>query len=93
MFLIRLASPGAQIAECDKRNLRFFDFLVKMWRLPAQLRLILPLPVTLKRFFALECVFTFGMFKQILIKSKKSECKYRFLLVENRKKLLLNGKM
>ncbi len=41
--------------------LRFFDFLVKMCRLKAFWKVISPVPVTLKRFLALEFVFTFGI--------------------------------
>ena len=44
------------------RRLRFFDFLVRMWRLKAFWKLILPVPVTLNLFLALELVFTFGIF-------------------------------
>ena len=44
------------------RRLRFFDFLVRMWRLNAFWKVILPVPVTLNRFLALELVFTFGIF-------------------------------
>jgi len=42
-------------------RLRFLDFLVKMWRLNAFWKVISPVPVTLKRFFALELVLTFGI--------------------------------
>ena len=42
-------------------RLRFVDFLVKMWRLNAFWWVILPVPVTLKRFLALELVLTFGI--------------------------------
>jgi hypothetical protein len=41
--------------------LRFVDFLVKMCLLNAFWKVISPVPVTLKRFFALELVFTFGI--------------------------------
>lgn len=41
--------------------LRFVDFLVKMCLLNAFWKEISPVPVTLKRFFALELVFTFGI--------------------------------
>jgi len=40
---------------------RFVDFFVKMCLLKAFWKLISPVPVTLKRFFALELVFTFGI--------------------------------
>ncbi len=42
-------------------RLRFFDFFVKMWRLKLFWCVILPVPVTLNRFLALELVFTFGI--------------------------------
>ena len=41
--------------------LRFVDFLVRMCLLNAFWKVISPVPVTLKRFFALELVFTFGI--------------------------------
>ena len=45
-------------------RLRLVDFFVKMWRLKAFWKVISPVPVTLKRFFALELVLTFGIFVQ-----------------------------
>jgi|SRR6516162_8360526 len=42
-------------------RLRFFDFLVRMWRLKAFWKVISPVPVTLNLFFALELVLTFGI--------------------------------
>ena len=47
--------------ECVNFNLRFFDFLVRMWLLNACFLLILPEPVSLNRFFALDLVFILGM--------------------------------
>ena len=41
--------------------LRLVDFLVRMCLLNAFWKVISPVPVTLKRFFALELVFTFGI--------------------------------
>jgi hypothetical protein len=43
------------------RRLRFFDFLVRMWRLKAFWKVISPVPVTLNLFLALEFVLTFGI--------------------------------
>jgi hypothetical protein len=40
---------------------RLVDILVKMWLLKAFFLVILPVPVMLKRFLALELVFIFGM--------------------------------
>ena len=48
----------------DKRFFQeyiFGDFLVRMCLLKAFWKVISPVPVTLKRFFALELVFTFGI--------------------------------
>src|ERR1700757_2980424 len=47
----------------EPRSCRLFlvDFLVRMWRLYACERLMLPLPRTRKRFFAPLLVFIFGM--------------------------------
>ena len=42
-------------------RLRLVDFFVRMWRLKAFWKVILPVPVTLNLFLALELVFTFGM--------------------------------
>ena len=42
-------------------RLRFFDFLVRMWRLKAWPRLIDPLERTKKRFAALFLVFILGI--------------------------------
>jgi len=49
-------TPSLRIAR-----LRLVDFLVKMWRLNGFWKVIRPVPVTLKRFFALEFVLTFGI--------------------------------
>lgn len=46
--------------------LRLVDFLVKMWRLKGFWKEISPVPVTLKRFLALELVFTFGIFNNLV---------------------------
>jgi len=37
------------------------DFFVRMWLLKACFLLILPVPVRVNRFFALDLVFTFGI--------------------------------
>jgi hypothetical protein len=42
-------------------RLRFFDFLVRMCRLKLFWWVIFPVAVTLKRFLALEFVFTLGI--------------------------------
>src|SRR5690349_18619361 len=49
--------------EAEPRSCRLFlvDFLVRMWRLNACERLMLPLPRTRKRFFAPLLVFIFAM--------------------------------
>jgi hypothetical protein len=46
-------------------RLRFFDFLVRMWRLNAFWKVISPVPVTLNLFLALEFVLTFGIFTML----------------------------
>jgi hypothetical protein len=50
--------------------LRFIDFglFIIMWEVLGFLYLTLPLPVTLKRFFALECVFIFGISISLITK-------------------------
>ena len=42
-------------------RLRFFDFLVRIWRLKARWKVISPVPVILNLFLALELVLTFGI--------------------------------
>jgi len=41
--------------------LRLVDFFVRIWLLKACFLLILPVPVRVNRFFALDLVFTFGI--------------------------------
>ena len=53
--------------SCRITRLRFFDFLVKMCLLNGFWWVILPVAVTLKRFLALEFVFTLGIFNAFLI--------------------------
>jgi hypothetical protein len=54
----------------------------KRWLWFARGRLILPLPVTLKRFFALECVLIFGIMKILFFKmSRKGNANYYFLQI------------
>jgi hypothetical protein len=48
-------------------RLRLFDFFVRMWLWNACLRLILPVPVSAKRFLAPELLFILGMIQKILI--------------------------
>jgi hypothetical protein len=48
------------LAKC---RFRFLDFLVRMCRLNDFWWVIFPVPVTLKRFLALEFVLTFGILK------------------------------
>jgi hypothetical protein len=69
-------------------RLRFVDIFVKMWLLKAFFLVILPVPVMLKRFLALELVFIFGMsdiiclLKIILleVKGKGLKAKGKFLI-------------
>lgn len=51
----------ATMPSLDKARFRFFDFFVRMWRLKERWCVIFPVPVTLKRFLALEFVFTLGI--------------------------------
>ena len=58
-------------------RLFFVVFLVRMWRLNAWVRLILPLPRTLKRFFALRLVFILGMaipYFRLALGDSRGEC-------------------
>jgi hypothetical protein len=58
-----LTSPFLAITR-----LRFFDFFVRMCRLKAFWKVILPVPVILNRFLALEFVFTFGILNAFVMK-------------------------
>ncbi len=84
-LLTRANSLSCTSPEWVKRNLRLFDFLVKICLLPEWLHLILPEPVTVKRFFALECVFSFGIFLAFCDNKKilfiKAGAKLRFFLI------------
>lgn len=56
---------GCTNAAWRRWRLRLLDFLVNRWLLKALYLRILPVPVTLKVFFARECVFTFGIFSNL----------------------------
>jgi len=61
---IRLTLPMSAsdtIEVCPKLRLRLVDIFVKMWLLYAFFLAILPVPVSEKRFLALELVFIFGI--------------------------------
>ena len=67
---IRLVSAELTRVAETKFLLRLLDFFVRMWLWKACLRLILPVPVILKRFFAPELVFCFGIAKTLSIEQK-----------------------
>lgn len=54
-------SPSATITLLPSFRLDFGAFDVRMWRVLVWPRLILPVPVLLKRLAAPECVFNFGI--------------------------------
>ena len=56
---------GCTIDGIARRRLRLADFLLNKCFLNALARLILPLPVMVKVFLALECVLTLGITIQI----------------------------
>ncbi len=65
-FNLKRRSTKSLLVEATKpffliALLRFVDFFVRMCLLKAFWKVISPVPVTLKRFFALELVFTFGI--------------------------------
>src|SRR5215210_6931367 len=60
-FLTRLASSGFRIVGWPRRRFRFGDFFSRMWLVKACRPRTLPLAVSLKRFFAPEWVFIFGI--------------------------------
>src|SRR5215510_546276 len=65
------SSFGASASDtCSVPRMWRFDFvvlLVRMWRLNAFARRILPVPVFLKRFAAPLCVFSFGISSPLLL--------------------------
>ena len=60
-FLMLASSDLWTNVLCVKLRFCLVPFFVRMWLLKACLRLILPDAVSLKRFFALDLVFIFGM--------------------------------
>jgi hypothetical protein len=58
-LLAALTTPFLRILR-----LRLVDFFVRMCLLKAFWKVISPVPVILKRFFALELVLTFGIFNK-----------------------------
>ena len=58
---IRSRSPPVICASRLSRRFRVGDFFSRMWLEKAWRALSLPVPVFLKRFFAPECDFIFGM--------------------------------
>lgn len=65
---MRACSVWSTITLPRKWRFCFFVFVLAMWRSLARLRFTLPVPVTLKRFLALEWVFIFGITKMISVK-------------------------
>lgn len=53
-----------------KLRFLFFDFLFNKWLLKALFLLIFPVAVNLKRFLALELVFTFGIALNLVCKGR-----------------------
>lgn len=67
---------GSTIEGMPSLRLRLLDFLLKRCLRKALLRFIFPLPVTVKVFLALECVFNLGIrFKNL---DGKGICFYFF---------------
>src|SRR5262249_29335741 len=58
---IRLRSTLATSTRLRRRRFRLVSFLVRMWCLPSRMRVILPVPVRLKRLAAPRWVFIFGI--------------------------------
>src|SRR5690606_29095825 len=60
-FLMTLASCGANTSSWLSLRLSLPLLTSRLWRIPACCFMTLPLPVTLKRFLAPECVFCLGI--------------------------------
>src|SRR3954451_6382200 len=69
MRLTFLASAGDTATSAARRRVRVVDLPSSRWRRLACSRRSLPLPVTLKRFFAPLCVFIFGTSVSSLIRA------------------------
>jgi len=87
---------GCTIDGIARRRLRLADFLLNKCFLNALARLILPLPVMVKVFLALECVLTLGITIQIWDGKGSSfyfSCKFYFkyfsLILKKAHKLLI----
>src|SRR4051812_44506050 len=60
-FLTRFSSSGLRISGLPRWRFRFGDFFSRMWLVKAWRPRTLPFAVSLKRFFAPEWVFIFGI--------------------------------
>ena len=69
MSFTRFMSAELTKVTCVRLRFCLVVFLVRMWLLKACLRLILPVPVSVKRFLAPDLVFIFGIVE--VIKSEK----------------------
>jgi len=58
---------GPTLPFLRRLRLRLVDFFVKMCRLKAFWKVISPVPVTRKRFLALELVLTFGILSILIL--------------------------
>jgi hypothetical protein len=67
---MRACSDLSTITPARKWRFAFVVFLRIKWRMRARLRFTLPVPVTPKRFLALEWVFIFGIKAKILTVKK-----------------------
>ncbi len=61
----RFISAELTKVMCVRLRFCLVVFLVRMWLLKACLRLILPVPVSVKRFLAPDLVFIFGIVKEV----------------------------
>jgi hypothetical protein len=66
---MRLCSEASTTTLPRRLRLAFVVFLRIRWRANARLRFTFPVPVTLKRFLALEWVFILGMTKIYVLKN------------------------
>src|SRR5438067_569972 len=81
------ASPGASGWSRPKSRLRFWLFFSRMWLFIACRRRSLPVPVTLKRFFAPLCVFCFGIVSRHPRILRRPEQHHHVPSVEERRRL------
>src|SRR5437763_6030726 len=77
-----LASPASRVVVPRWRRFCCFDLLISRWRLWPQLRLILPVAVRPKRFFAPLLVLRLGIFRPLPMVAAARHARLRQSFIE-----------